>query len=350
MDRDPATFAERFLAAFRSRLRTYLGIVAAAAVLAAGVSFLLPSWFRARSTLLPPDETNESSFGLLAGRIQSSALSSLGMTTTSTPSDVFAEILESRRLSEAAINRFDLMRLYRRKGMDRTVKEFQRHLSVKVNAAGILIVSFEDRDARRAADVTNFLVSELDRFNVETYTTRGKRLRQFLERRLAEVQRQLTTAEDSLLRYERQRRVLSGSESEKLSGVADILVQKFNLETQRAFVQGYSSPGSTELQNIDRQLSALNSELGKLPQVKLEGTRLTLDVDVQRRLLVLMTTQYEDARMQETRDTPTVTVLDVASPPQLRARPRRSFIVAGAALAALLGCAAWTAARLARES
>jgi uncharacterized protein involved in exopolysaccharide biosynthesis len=349
LNRAPSTSAERFLAAFRARLRTHATIVGAAALLAAGIALLLPSWYRAQSTLLPPDEAGDTSFGILAGRIQTSALNNLGFTTTSTPSDVFAEILESRRLAEAAIERFDLMNRYRRKGMDRTVKEFQRHLSVKVNAAGLLTVSFEDRDARRAAGVTNFLVSELDRFNVETYTTRGKRLRIFLERRVGEVERQLAAAEEKLLGYERQRRVLSGSEAEKLSGVSDILVQKFNLETQRAFVSSYSSPGSTELQNIDRQLSALNSELGKLPEVKLEGSRLTLDVDVQRKLLVLMTTQYEDARMQETRDTPTVTVLDVAAPPQLRARPRRALLVAGAAFAALLGCAAWTAAGLARE-
>jgi len=344
-----ATPAERLLVAFRARLRTYALIVGAAAALAAGIAFLLPSWYRAQSTVLPPDETNDTGFGLLAGRIQTSALNSLGLSTTSTPSDVFGEILESRRLSEAAIDRFDLMRRYRRKGMDRTVKEFRRHLSVQVNAAGLLTVSFEDRDAQRAADITNFLVSELDRFNVETYKTRGKRLRIFLEGRVSEVQQQLVAAENKLLAYERANRVLSSTESEKLSGMSDILVQKFNLETQRAFVSTYSSPGNTELRNIERQLGALNSEIGKLPEVKLEGARLTLDVDVQRKLLVLMTTQYEDARMQETRDTPTVTVLDVASPPQLRARPRRLLIVAGAAVAALLGCVAWTAATLKRE-
>jgi uncharacterized protein involved in exopolysaccharide biosynthesis len=65
---------------------------------------------------------------------------------------------------------------------------------------------------------------------------------------------------------------------------------------------------------------------------------------------VLIQGQYEDARMQETRDTPTVTVLDAASVPEMKVRPVRSLIVLGAAFAALLGCAAWTAAMFARES
>ena len=204
--------------------------------------------------------------------------------------------------------------------------------------------------SQRSADVTNFLVAELDHFNVDTYKTRGKRLRQFLEGRVGEVQRQLVASEEKLQEYEHGHRVVSSAEAEAARGVSDILAQKFNLETQRAYVSTYTSPGNTELMNIDRQLGALNNEIGKLPELKMEGARLTLDVEMQRKLLMLMTAQFEEARMQETRDTPTVTVLDAATLPQIKARPVRSLIVAAAAFVALLGCAAWTAATLARES
>ncbi|HXJ68541.1 MAG TPA: hypothetical protein VNM39_06510, partial [Verrucomicrobiae bacterium] len=159
LEPDPAPQAQRFIEAFRSRWRIYAGIVGTAVLLAAGISLLLPSWYRAKSTLLPPTETGESGFGMLSGMIQSNALSTLGFKTTSTPSDVFGEILKSRLLSEAAIRQFGYSKIYGKKVMDRTVKEFQRHLTVKENAAGILDVGFEDRDPQRAADVTNFLVS-----------------------------------------------------------------------------------------------------------------------------------------------------------------------------------------------
>ena len=349
MEPGSVTTTDRFLATFRSRWRLFARIVGITAVLATGVSLLLPNWYRARCTLLPPTEGTETGFGLLVGMIQTSAINSLGLKTTSTPSDVFNEILKSRLLSTAAVERFGYEQIYRRKGLDRTIKEFQRHLDVDVNAAGLLSVTFEDRSAQRAADVTNFLVSELDRFNVETYKTRGKRLRQFLEGRLADVQRQLAASELRLLDYERRHRVVSSAETEAARGVSDILAQKFNLETQRAYVKSYTSPGSAELQNIERQLGALNTEIGKLPEIKMEGARIALDVEVQRKLLILMTGQYEDARMQETRDTPTVTVLDTASVPQLKARPSRALIVAAAVLAALLGCAAWTGMTLTPE-
>src|SRR6185369_7348181 len=142
LEPDTTPQAERFFAALRSRWRTYAGIVGIATLLAAGISLLLPSWYRAKSTLLPPTETNDTGFGMLSGMIQTNALSTLGFKTTSTPSDVFAEILKSRLLCDAAITKFGFSKLYRKKGMDRTAKEFQRHLTVDVNAAGILDVAF----------------------------------------------------------------------------------------------------------------------------------------------------------------------------------------------------------------
>jgi uncharacterized protein involved in exopolysaccharide biosynthesis len=52
--------------------------------------------------------------------------------------------------------------------------------------------------------------------------------------------------------------------------------------------------------------------------------------------------------VQETRDTPTLAVLDVARAPQLKSKPKRSVMVLGAtAMAAVLAVAwvAWTTRR-----
>ncbi|MEY4375410.1 MAG: hypothetical protein RL760_1577 [Candidatus Eisenbacteria bacterium] len=349
MQANAAPSSDRIVALLRAHGRRFAATILGTAVLAAAIAFALPNWYRAESTMLPPQDAGGTSFGLLTGIIQSAALSQLGLATSSTPSDVFGEILKSRTLNEAAIERFGLTAVYKKKGSDRTLKEFRRHLAVKVNAAGLLTVAFEDRDAKRAAEVTNFLVSELDRFNVETYKTRGKRLRQFLEGRLADVEHQLTLAEDSLQHYERVNKVVSAADAEAAHGMADILAQKFSLETQRSFVSSYTEPGSVERAGIDKQLAALNQEIGKLPELKREGARLALDVEVQRKLVVLLTAQVEDARMQETRDTPTVTVLDAATPPQIKARPVRWLIVLVSTLVSVFGCAAWAAVSLSRE-
>ena len=49
------------------------------------VAMLLPVWYSTECTLLPPPETSDA-YGSLAGLIQSSALSTLGLVTTSSTS------------------------------------------------------------------------------------------------------------------------------------------------------------------------------------------------------------------------------------------------------------------------
>jgi uncharacterized protein involved in exopolysaccharide biosynthesis len=97
------------------------------------------------------------------------------------------------------------------------------------------------------------------------------------------------------------------------------------------------------LRSIDAEISAIDQELGKFPSLKQQGARLALDAEIQRKVFTLLTAQYEDARVQETRDTPTVAVLDRARPPQLKSKPKRSIIVLFATVVATLMAIGWVA-------
>ena len=48
---------------------------------------------------------------------------------------------------------------------------------------------------------------------------------------------------------------------------------------------------------------------------------------IQEAIFELLTQQYEQAKIMEQKDTPTVQFLDIASPPEKRSFPRRTFIV-----------------------
>ncbi|MBE0434002.1 hypothetical protein IBX73_11135 [candidate division WOR-3 bacterium] len=73
-----------------------------------------------------------------------------------------------------------------------------------------------------------------------------------------------------------------------------------------------------------------------LPEVVLEYARLVRDVKVQEAIFELLTQQYEQAKIMELKDTPTVQFLDEASPPEKKSIPRRSRIVIFAAFASLM--------------
>lgn len=327
---------QRILDELWARRFGYGAFVALVTLVTLGITLVLPVWFRAETSLLPPPEGGGEAFGTLASLIQSSALGQLGLVTTSSPSDVFAEILKSRTLHEQAIRKFGFEKIYRQKGLDRTLIFFRTHLSVDVTGTGIINLSFEDRDPVRAANVANYLTEELDRFNREAYNTRGKRTRIFLEYRLNDVQTRLAEAESVLGAYEKQHKVIASADVNALQGAAAALAERMNLEIRRSYIASISQPDNPALREIDAQLRAMDQQIAKIPGIKLEGTRLALDVEVQRKVFALLTTQLEDARIQETRDIPTVSVLDRARAPELKARPKRVLIVAVAALAAML--------------
>ena len=335
--------ARRFAAAALERRRSIVAFVAVVMVISVVVSLLLPPWYRAQTTVLPPTEGNDS-FGIMAGLIQSAALSKVGMTTTSTASEIFAEILKSRTLQEDLVRAFRLDSLYRRKGMDRTLKELSLHVKVGIGSSGLLVVQVEDRDPRRAADMANRLADQLDRFNRETLNTRAKRTREFLATRVADVQGRMRAAEAALTAYEQEHGVVADAAA--VGGMASIIAQKLNLQVRREYVSSYSSSGSAAVRAIDAEIAAYDRELARLPGLKNEGARLALDAEIQRRVFTLLTGQYEDARVQEMRDTPTITVLDRARPPELKARPKRAVIVLASTLVALLLSAGWVALSL----
>jgi tyrosine-protein kinase Etk/Wzc len=57
-------------------------------------------------------------------------------------------------------------------------------------------------------------------------------------------------------------------------------------------------------------------------------------MEVEKIIYQFLTEQYEQAKLQEAKDTPTIQILDRAVPPERKAKPKRSLIIA---LAGLIG-------------
>lgn len=342
IDKSLPPIAKRFLAAANERRRPLCFFIGGVAIAAVVVSLILPKWYAAVSTVLPPTEGAEA-LGLMGALVENQALSRLGLIGSTTPSDVYVEILKSRTLRESLVRAFDLQRLYKLRGMEPTLKELDHHLRVSVNQVGVVTVRVEDRDRQRSAAMANHLVEALDRFNRESVNTRAKRTREFLEKRLTEAKANLQQAESTLTAYEEKKKVVASTDAAAVGAMAGVISQKLSLEVKRSYLSSYMRAGSDALREIDAEIAAMERELAKLPSIKQEGSRLALDAEIQRRVFTLLTTQYEAMRVQEMRDTPTLTVLDTARVPEIRARPRRAIIVLTSTLVAMVLGLAWVA-------
>src|SRR5439155_12519989 len=79
-------------------------------------------------------------------------------------------------------------------------------------------------------------------------------------------------------------------------------------------------------QQILDQMAQLDAQLRALPETGLELVRLLREVKKYEQIYALLTSQYEEARIDEARDVVTVDVLDVPVPPERKARPHRLLI------------------------
>jgi uncharacterized protein involved in exopolysaccharide biosynthesis len=311
-----------------------LTLTVVATLVAGGLSFLLPNWYRASAELLPPGE-EESSFGI-ASLLRGMAVPGIRIPTQVTPADVFIVILESRRINEQIVNRFDLKRLYKRKLMQDALKELRAHVRFKLTQAGSIQIEVEDRSRQRAADMANAYVELLDRFNREVRMTKGRRTRLFVEERLTETKRELTAAEQRLANYQSQHKTvaLSPAMSSAVEQAALLYARRTALQVRLGVVRSYSQGSDEEIQ-ILQELAQLDRQMRELPETGLDLARLVRDVKALEQVFELLTAQYEDARINEARDVVTVEVLDVATPPERKVRPRRSIIVAATFLLSL---------------
>ena len=76
--------------------------------------------------------------------------------------------------------------------------------------------------------------------------------------------------------------------------------------------------------------------MGSFPDLAMRSARLMREVEVQGKLLEILVPQYEQARMEESKNIPTLQVIDEPKVPLNKAKPKRMLIVLGAVFMAVI--------------
>jgi uncharacterized protein involved in exopolysaccharide biosynthesis len=153
----------------------------------------------------------------------------------------------------------------------------------------------------------------------------------------------MIAADSAVTAYEQKHKIVLAADDASVRGIADVLAQRMSLEVKRSYVESYSGPENAGVRQLDAEIGAFDRQLERLPQVKNEGARLALEAENQRKVFSYLTAQFEQARVEEMRDTPTVSVLDPGQPPEVRTRPRRTIMVLSATFFAGLLALGWVA-------
>jgi len=221
------------------------------------------------------------------------------------------------------------LRLYKKKLYVDALRELARHTHFEADDAGLIVVEVEDRSPQRAADMANAYVEVLDRFNRDVRMTKGRRTREFVGQRLQDTELKLHESEENFAAYQATHKTppLSPDAASALSSVAGMYAQREALQVRLGVIEGYTQGASDEATQLRAELAQLDRRLQEVPETGIASLRLLRELKTQEQLRALLIAQYEQARIDEVRDVSTLEVLDIASPPEKRSKPKRSLLV-----------------------
>jgi tyrosine-protein kinase Etk/Wzc len=144
---------------------------------------------------------------------------------------------------------------------------------------------------------------------------------------------------------------LSDQTKAAIEKAADLRAEKALLEINLGVLHQSMGGNHPQVQRLRTQIGEYTRQLrrmefggkgedflppfSRVPSLALELARLTRNLKVEEEIFELLTQQYEQVKIQEKRDTPTVQVLDEAIPPTQKSKPKRTVLVGLAGLLSL---------------
>jgi tyrosine-protein kinase Etk/Wzc len=335
------------------RKKLVFGLPLAAACIAAAVTMLLPNIYSASATLLPPQQA-QSSAGALLSQLGGAASLAGNLAGLKNPNDLYVGMLRSRTVADKLVAKFNLKSVYDTDSQEKVRKALAADTSISSGKDGLIVISVEGKDKKLVAPLANAYVEELAQLNKVLAVTEAGRRRLFYERQLDNAKNQLAQAEQSLKAGLESGGVISVDSDSRalLETVARIRAQVSAKEIQLGSLQAFVTTSNPEYRRVQEELASLRAELSRLEngravkgdadqgkQTGLENVKILRDVKYYQMLYELLAKQYEVARLDESKDSSIIQVLDQAVEPERKIKPGRAVIVLVCALLSfILAC------------
>ena len=329
-------------------------------LLIAVISLILPKIFTASAVLMPPSSQSDVS---VLNAFSESELPFGGLISQSEEETMrLIAILKSRTVMETVINQYHLIDFYHSKNIEEALESLSDHVNLEIEEEGTLSITVhvstgwlhyekDEIEARElSAKIANEFVNQLDIVNKKLQTEEAVHQRRFLGERYEDNRNDLIKAEERLKKFKEEHNIISVESQTKaaIESAAALKNQILFNEVQKGVVSSKLKSDHPEVISIEDELNELKNKLyeieygktrrmesednlfpvlSEMPQIDADLMRLSREVDIQNTLFIYLTQQYEDAKIQEARNTPTIQLLDPAQPPIEKSSPKRTLMV-----------------------
>ena len=365
-----------YMRMFWERRRFLLGAGIYALLASALIAFLIPSRYKAKAQLMPPEGQQGLGMALMSalssskgggggGALGGLAGDLLGMKNSGA---LFVGVLKSRTVADGMIEQFDLMRLYHDSRIEDARDDLDDHTDIAEDRkSGIISISVTDHSAKRAAAMAQAYVGELDRLVAQVSTSSARRERIFLEGRLREVKGDLDLAARNFSEFASKNTALDIPAQGKamMEAAATLQGQIIAAESELSGLQQIYADSNVRVRSLKARIGELHQQLEKLggdaanpsngegllappirklPMLGVTYAELYRENKIEETVYELLTQQHEMAKVQEAKEIPSVKVLDLPVVPTKKSFPPRGiFMAVGTVLgiAGAAGCMVW---------
>ncbi len=356
--------------------RALLGRVTAIGILCCtAIAFLISNKYTSTTRLMPPDQDSSSGLGMIAelfsgGKGATSdtlgnlAGNALGLKTTGA---LFIGILQSRTVEDALIGDFNLRKVYGDRRWEKARKRLESNTNIQDDhKSGIITIAVSDKNPQRAAAMAAAYVTELDRVVTHLNTSSAHRERVFLQGRLQQVQQNLEADEKTFSQFASKNSAIDVPQQGKamIEAAASLEGQLIAEETELQSLRQIYTDSNVRVKSMAAQVASLRQQLqqlgGKgavddadsdqndlypsirqLPILGVTYADLYRRTKVQEAVFETLTREYEMAKVEEAKETPSVKVLDPANVAEKPSSPNRWLIVFGGGALCLLAAGCW---------
>ena len=332
------------------------------------ISFIIPKTYQANSIVLPVSSSDEI---MMPIGFQGLGSSILGLGESKEANRLMA-ILASRTVMQKVVIQNNLQSIYDEETIESAIEKLRDFSDIQFEDDGTILVvasaktgflpdSVDEENTRQlAADIANSLVNELDKTNKMLKSKHGKFTRMFIEERLIDSIADLDAAEDSINAFQSRFGTISLPEQIEaaIASAAELERTIVTLEVKLATLEkmfGTDHPEFTltelELVNLKNKLNEMMRRVetdsatvefllfpvfSDIPDLITKYFRLKREFEIQETIYAFLVQEFEEAKIQETRDTPTLHIIDEAVPPIKRVKPQRALLVLIAGFIAII--------------
>ena len=344
------------------------------------ISLLLPKWYASKAVVL---SSGAGQFNFLSS-ISPIPVADFGLSTINEDINNFIAILQSRTVKEYMVKKFNLVDRYKQRDIEFAIVAFEEKMELEVTEEGTLEITIIDKDPLIAKEMVTEVLFMLDQINQSIGMEAGKYNREFLENRININKKDLEKAELALKTFQEKTGIIDLvsqlSSTMQMSAQAynsifeaytALYAKKIETETELAVAKTTLSNNNPTIMQLEKLLKEQSIQLEQLmirldeklqyllsnispaqidtipniefsvsfntlPSLGLENARLIREVELQSTIQEILIPQFEQAKLEETKNIPTLQIIDKPKVALNKTKPKRSLIVIGATIMSFL--------------